>query len=157
MCCEPFVSGDRPAVVSHHCPWSPFTLNKQIQSSFQHSREWWRAACLYSVRPLMESLTVRGIRNEDCEPLAAQRRGGATKKSHSQTQYLTTVTTVITRLWNHPHMKMHNDAWIKRSLDHYTSARTMAVSHAQICDQVISNTAGLQQEVDLMCALRYPR
>lgn len=58
--CEPFVSGDRAAVVSHHCPWSPFALNKQIQSSFQHSREWWRGACLYFVRLLMESLTVRG-------------------------------------------------------------------------------------------------
>lgn len=65
VCCEPFVSVDRPAVVSHHCPWSPFALDKRIQSSFQCSGGWWRGGCLYFVRPLMESLTVRGIRDEE--------------------------------------------------------------------------------------------
>lgn len=25
VCCEPFVSGDRPAVVSRRCPWSPLS------------------------------------------------------------------------------------------------------------------------------------
>lgn len=71
VCCEPFIffGGYRAAVVfPSPLMKPPSAWANRPPSSFQRSREWWRGASLYSVRPLMESLTEReelGMESED--------------------------------------------------------------------------------------------
>lgn len=80
VCCEPFIFwGDRAAVVfPSPLMKPPSAWANRPPSSFQRSREWWRGASLYSVRPLMESLTEReelGMESEDSKKKKKKRRG----------------------------------------------------------------------------------